>query len=93
MVQDEISLAPVHVRELFVEMALRAEFADLTPEAQQLQEAYMLNRIVPPRYEADALHVALATVEQCWAIVSWNFRHIVQLDKIRQYNAVNRLLV
>jgi hypothetical protein len=34
-------------------------------------------------------HVALATAAHADAIVSWNFRHIVHLDKMRLYNQVN----
>jgi hypothetical protein len=33
--------------------------------------------------------VALATVARADAIVSWNFKHIVRLDRIRAFNAVN----
>jgi hypothetical protein len=39
--------------------------------------------------EDDALHVALATVNNCDMIVSWNFKHIVHYDKIRAYNGIN----
>jgi len=35
------------------------------------------------------LHVALATVNRADAIISWNFKHIVRLDKIKAYNLVN----
>jgi hypothetical protein len=34
-------------------------------------------------------HIALATIADVDALVSWNFRHIVRLDKIRLFNAVN----
>ncbi len=37
----------------------------------------------------DAHHVAIATVAKVDVIVSWNFKHIVHLDKIRGFNAVN----
>lgn len=39
----------------------------------------------------DALHVTLATVSGCELIVSWNFRHIVNYQRIPMYNAVNTL--
>ena len=39
----------------------------------------------------DALHVALATISGAYMIVSWNFRHIVNYQKIPKYNAVNKL--
>lgn len=35
------------------------------------------------------LHIALATLARVDVLVSWNFRHIVRLDKIRAFNAVN----
>ena len=35
------------------------------------------------------LHIATATVAQADVLVSWNFRHIVRLDRIRLFNAVN----
>jgi len=35
------------------------------------------------------LHIAIATVAEVDVLVSWNFRHIVRLDKIRLFNAVN----
>ena len=34
-------------------------------------------------------HIALATVAAVDAVVSWNFKHIVRLEKIRLFNAVN----
>jgi hypothetical protein len=37
----------------------------------------------------DTLHVAAATVSRADAIVSWNFKHLVRLDKIKQNNIVN----
>jgi hypothetical protein len=35
------------------------------------------------------LHIALATLADVDAMVSWNFKHMVRLDKIRLFNAVN----
>jgi hypothetical protein len=37
----------------------------------------------------DALHVAIPTCEGIDALVSWNHRDLVRLDKIRHYTAVN----
>lgn len=36
--------------------------------------------------------MAVATVARGDAIVSWNFKHIVRLEKIRRYNEVNTSL-
>lgn len=58
-------------------------------EAGELAAAYLERGIVGPGSHADALHVALATVGRCDVLVSWNFRHIVNLGRIRLFNAVN----
>jgi len=62
----------------------------LSLEVFSLQQAYLRHGIVGQTALADALHVALATVSACRAIVSWNFRHIVHFQKIPLYNGVNR---
>ena len=50
---------------------------------------YGAHQIVPVRFRNDMLHIAVATVADADIVVSWNFRHIVRFDKIRQFNAVN----
>ena len=40
---------------------------------------------------ADALHVAAASAAGADLILSWNFRHIVNFDRIHKYNGVNAL--
>ena len=69
-----------------------ATIADITPAALRLQLAYVREKILTPRWEDDALHVALATTSGCDFIVSWNFKHIVNFQKIPLYNAVNTLM-
>jgi hypothetical protein len=38
---------------------------------------------------ADAQHIAMASVARVDVLVSWNFKHIVNLQRIRGYNSVN----
>jgi len=89
LVEDEMEDAPGSVRELFEEMRHFGEAVDVTEEAIRLQQAYLDAKIVGPKWEADALHVAVATICQCRVIVSWNFKHIVNFQKIPLYNGVN----
>ena len=35
------------------------------------------------------LHIAVATVGEVDVVVSWNFKHIVRLDKIQLFNGIN----
>jgi len=90
LVREELSEAPEKVRKLFEEIAEISEVVGITEEAILLQQSYIRHGIVGHSAMADALHVAEATVASCRAIVSWNFRHIVHLDKISLYNGVNR---
>jgi predicted nucleic acid-binding protein len=91
VVLDEIALAPRNVRTLLEELTPLAELTHVTDDALRLQEAYLVHGIVGESCSTDALHVALATAADCDLIVSWNFKHIVNLRRIRLYNAVNAL--
>ena len=51
--------------------------------------ATVQKRRIAPGMRADALHIALATVARVDVLVSWNFKHIVNLKRIHAYNAVN----
>ncbi|MBM3473381.1 MAG: type II toxin-antitoxin system VapC family toxin [Armatimonadetes bacterium] len=89
VVQDEALNAPRPVRRVLRTLLEQAEVVDLSDEAAALRDAYLAAGIVGERRETDALHVALATVAGCDALVSWNFRHIVHINKARRYNEVN----
>ena len=58
-------------------------------EAEQLRDAYMSAGVVGPGSLADAEHIASASVAGVDAIVSWNFKHVVHLEKIRGFHSVN----
>ena len=91
VVRDELEDAPPGVRALFAAVVDVSEVAGITVAAAELQQAYLQHGVVPARWGADALHVAIATVAGCPVLVSWNFRHIVNFRRIRLYNAVNAL--
>jgi predicted nucleic acid-binding protein len=91
VVAAEIALAPAFVQERYTEiLALGAEVLEQSAASDALASRYRERGIVPERFQADALHIALATVEQVDLLVSWNFKHIVRFDRIRLFNAVNR---
>lgn len=86
----ELQNAPPVVRDLYESIPKDLlELAVAGPEEDALHLAYLSAGVVGPANEDDAMHVAIATVNNCDLIVSWNFRHIVHFDKIRGYNAVN----
>ena len=86
----EVADAPEQVRALHNRLlALPSEGVSATPEALHLLAAYEAHSVLGPKYRADMLHIALATIADVDVLVSWNFKHIVRFDKIRLFNAVN----
>jgi hypothetical protein len=86
----EITPAPVFVRTLHEELlVLAAEVIEVSDEALSLVESYTGRGVLSSRFFNDMLHIALATIAEVDVLVSWNFKHIVRLDKIRLFNAVN----
>ena len=65
------------------------EIYDVNDEILNLAKQYIFENIVTEKYFGDALHIAIATVVGVDVLVSWNFKHIVNLGKIRLFNAVN----
>lgn len=87
----EIEQAPLAVQRVFEEILdLGATVLPIDRQALHLLGAYQRRRILSPRFRNDMLHIAVATVAGADALVSWNFRHIVRLDRIRAFNAVNK---
>ncbi len=86
----EVAEAPPAVRDLHQEILLLAGgMLPVTKEVAALVGAYAAKKILSARMVADMTHIALATLAQADALVSWNFKHIVRLEKIRLFNAVN----
>jgi hypothetical protein len=65
------------------------EFLAINEEAALLTASYAERGALPERFRNDMLHIALATIADVDVLVSWNFKHIVRLEKIRVFNAVN----
>jgi len=88
--QDELENAPEKVQELV--KSLRAdltEFIDTTDEAIDLANEFINEKVVGKTSFADCLHIALATINRADFLVSWNFKHIVNIERIRGYNSIN----
>jgi predicted nucleic acid-binding protein len=60
-----------------------------TEEARDLANNYIKEKALGEASFNDAYHIAIATINRIDVLVSWNFRHIVNLDKIRLFNAIN----
>jgi hypothetical protein len=95
LVLSELALRELENAPEVVTAALRGipeagiEPISLSPEAEELATAYIEDGAIGARMRADALHIALATVARVDVLVSWNFKHIVNLKRIHAFNAVN----
>ena len=86
----EVASAPEPVRDIHQEMLALAETVlPVTPAVLGLVAKYESGKILGARWRADMQHIALATIAAVDSLVSWNFKHIVRLEKIRLFNAVN----
>ncbi|PSO89261.1 MAG: hypothetical protein BRC41_01655 [Cyanobacteria bacterium QH_9_48_43] len=62
---------------------------EFTEEAAELAECYVSAKVIGEASRDDARHIAIATVTRVDVLVSCNFKHIVNLDRIQKYNSVN----
>lgn len=88
--QEELENAPVKVKELVRSLkAEYTEFLETTSEVVDLATEYIAEKVVGTTSFADCLHIALATINRADYLVSWNFKHIVNIQKISGYNSIN----
>ena len=88
--QDELDNAPTNVKELVRSIKSDfTEFLDTTEEAIDLATEYISENVVGQTSYADCLHIAIATVNRADLLISWNFKHIVNMQRIRGYNSIN----
>ena len=87
---QELAAAPAEVRRRLAAVPeAHIETLQLDAEARELAEAYIVAGVLTARMRADAQHIAIATVARVDVLVSWSFKHIVNLQRIHGYNSVN----
>ncbi|MBP7867342.1 MAG: PIN domain-containing protein [Acidobacteria bacterium] len=89
----ELSKSPESVRDILTALP-SGSLEDVLIESETLELAaeYIRSGILGEASRGDALHVAAATVAGADLILSWNFKHIVNYNRIRRFNGVNVLL-
>jgi len=90
LLELELIQAPKFVSELLLKYpGDRFERIELTEETMSLADKYISEKFVGRTSLEDCRHIALATINKVDVLASWNFKHIVNLDRIRGYNSVN----
>ncbi len=87
--ETEITEAPSKVREAYIALKEMAQVIEPTEEAFELADRYLIEGGLTKRMRTDCLHVATATVHRIPLLTSWNFRDIVNVNKIAVFHSVN----
>ena len=86
----ELEGAPEEVRSMLNRVPRdNIEYVSLNEESITLASAYLEDGVVAESSLSDARHIAIATVERVDILVSWNFKHIVNINRIHLLNSVN----
>ncbi len=91
VVQEELERAPEDARRAILSEIRAIEF-DLvleSDESRKLFSAYEELQVVPVRYRNDLRDVAVASASRVDALLSWNFRHLVNVRTRRAVHSVN----
>jgi predicted nucleic acid-binding protein len=92
VLDGEIKTSPQHVRDFFDTIPKsQIERIVSTDESDALAKRYITEGIVKPKSLNDSRHVALASIAGVDVLVSFNCKHIVKLNRILRYNAINVL--
>jgi len=89
--ESELAKAPEKIW-LFFETFPNKQKVEITPEVLKLAETYVNENVVGNTSFDDCVHIATATIHRADLLVSWNFKHIVNVYRIRGYNAINMKL-
>jgi hypothetical protein len=90
LTEKELANAPERVKIFFNNMkAETKEKVLVTPEALQFAQSYVQEKVVGETSLDDCIHIALTTLNKVDILASWNFKHIVNVYRIRGYNSIN----
>ena len=90
LTEYELESAPEKIKTHFLNLDKETtEFLEITEEVNQLAEKYVLEKVVGGTSMDDCRHIACASINKVDYLVSWNFKHIVNVFRIRGYNSIN----
>ena len=90
LTETELLKAPDNVKEYFKNLPNEnIEKVIVTDEILTLASKYVFEKVVGPTSFDDCIHIATATICKADILISWNFKHIVNVYRIRGYNSIN----
>ena len=94
LVLDEVGKCPEPKLSKLIEYLREIKFAniEITEDIEILAQKYIDEKIIPEKYDDDAVHIAAATINNCEVILSWNFKHMVKYKTIIGVNGINKYM-
>jgi len=89
LTERELVNAPDRVRTLLRDLKIDFEVIAVTQESIDLAMDYIKEKVVGQTSLDDCIHIATATIHKLDLLISWNFKHIVNVIRIRGYNSIN----
>ena len=90
LVLDELNqVVPMNLKDNLLKLVDKCIILKLDDEVEDLADAYVKAGILPQKYFNDALHIAVAVVNGVKFLVSWNFKHFVNVKTRQMVNLVN----
>ncbi|CAN5598607.1 hypothetical protein BH11BAC3_BH11BAC3_41540 [soil metagenome] len=90
LTESELTSAPERVRHFFENLSDKfKEKVLVTPDVLKLAQTYVHEKVIGETSLDDCIHIATATLNKVDMLVSWNFKHIVNIYRIRGYNSIN----
>lgn len=77
VVEQEAALGNTAMSDARLKLIKPVKKLATSERAIELAESLVRRKVVPAKASADALHIAIATVEEMNFLMSWNFKHIV----------------
>lgn len=94
VVIGEVNRAPQNKKRQLLDLMGKYDLEELPfdESAKILADRYIREGVIPQKYQEDAFHIAIASVNNLDALISWNFAHIVRLKTKREVVGINALM-
>ena len=92
IVLDELgAVTDEELRRKLMDLTKGFETLNIDSKAEALADQYIKRGIFPEKYRDDALHLAIATINDVDILISWNFEHLVKRKTRLEANLANSL--
>ena len=77
------------LKEKLLNLVSKYKVLKINKEVEDLAGEYVKEKIIPERFKNDAIHIAVAVINNVKFLVSWNFKHLVNIKTRQMVNLVN----